>query len=205
MQTCRDETINGFNVFVREQKAQGGNADLTLVQFDSGGVDTTMDAVAIDSAIELSTENYVPRASTPLLDALGTTIIRTGMRFSAMPEGERPEKVVFVIITDGCENASHEYSRATIKHLIEQQQKHYNWQFIYLGANQDAFAEAGSIGIHAQTVSNYATASSVQAFASTGSNLRAYREGGATMDSLAYSDDQRAANIGSDHKKQKSK
>ena len=89
----------------------------------------------------------MPRGSTALLDAVGRAINETGDRLAKTPEQDRPGLVVFVIVTDGQENSSKEFSKARIKEMIDEQQKKYNWQFTFLGANQDAFAEAGGIGI----------------------------------------------------------
>lgn len=192
MGVCREETLNGLNVFIEDQQKEGDNADLTLVQFDSGGIDSIYSATPIKDVKKLELKDYVPRGYTPLLDALGKTIVNVGERFSSMKEEDRPDKVVFVVITDGEENASHEYKRETIKKLIEQQQSIYNWQFVYLGANQDSFTEAGSIGFSAQNVSNYGYATTDQMMAATTQNIRNYRVSSNTQ-SLAYSDDQRKA------------
>jgi hypothetical protein len=88
-----------------------------------------------------------PRGSTALLDSLGKTISRLGSRLARMPEEMRPGKVIFVIITDGLENASKEYNLPTVKQMIEDQTNKYNWQFLYIGANQDAFAEGLKFGL----------------------------------------------------------
>ena len=90
-----------------------------------------------------------------MLDAVGRTINETGERLSKMAEQDRPGLVIFVVMTDGEENSSKEFSKAQIKEMIERQQGQYNWHFNFLGANQDAFAEAGGMGIHAAGVANY--------------------------------------------------
>lgn len=89
----------------------------------------------------------VPRGATALLDACGTAITKVGEKLAALPEEDRPGYVMVVIVTDGAENSSVEYNRAQVKKMITHQQEKYDWRFTYLGANQDAFAEAASIGI----------------------------------------------------------
>jgi hypothetical protein len=143
MEACRTDAEGGLNQFVEDQKRQGGEALFTLVQFDHE-YEFVHKGVPVRDVPRLT---LVPRGSTALLDALGRAIVETGERLTAMPEADRPGLVVFVILTDGGENASREYTRAKVKEMVEHQQNAYKWKFTYLGANQDAFAEAGSIGI----------------------------------------------------------
>ena len=151
----KDETISGFNYFLKEQKAAGDNASFTLVQFDSESTDVVHEARPVRDVPDLNGDTYQPRGSTPLLDALGETINSTGRTLAAIPETNRPDKVVFVVITDGEENASHKFTKSQVKEMIDHQTEKYNWQFIYLGANQDAFAEAGAVGIAMANAANY--------------------------------------------------
>lgn len=190
MQSVKDDTIGGFNQFISEQKAAGDNALLTLVQFDTGGIDVVHESKPIKDVPDLTHETYQPRGGTPLLDALGETIHSTGRALSAIPEQTRPDKVVFVIITDGQENSSREHSKASVKQLIEQQTNKYNWQFVYLGANQDAFDEAGSMGIPMAAAANYVGAATADAFAVASSNVGSYRKT-ARAASLQFSGGQR--------------
>jgi hypothetical protein len=141
METCWDDTIGGFNSFLADQKALGGT--LTLVQFDHE-YNKTCDRVDIKSVAPLTRDTYKPRGSTALLDAIGATI----------KEWTSNTCPSVVILTDGLENASHTYTKVHIKDLIEQKTKE-GWTFAYLGANQDAFAEAGGIGIAPQCTMNY--------------------------------------------------
>ncbi|MBL8814376.1 MAG: hypothetical protein JNM43_29680 [Planctomycetaceae bacterium] len=96
-----------------------------------------------------------PRGSTALLDAVGRAIIETGARLRAMEESQRHGLVVFVIVTDGQENASREFSRDKIREMIDHQQSVYSWKFTFLAANQDAFAEGGQLGIDSSGIANY--------------------------------------------------
>jgi len=137
MEAVKDETISGFNYFLKEQKAAGDNASFTLVQFDSQSTDVVHEARPVRDVPNLNGDTYQPRGSTPLLDALGETINSTGRTLAAIPDPNRPDKVVFVVITDGEENASHKFTKSQVKEMIGHQTEKYNWQFIYLGANQE--------------------------------------------------------------------
>ena len=141
MESCWDDTIGGFNAFLNEQKATGGT--LTLIQFDHE-YQMTYERVKIDEVKGLKRETYKPRGSTALLDAIGRLI----------KDWKGTSNPSVVILTDGQENASHSFTKAHIKDLIEQKTKE-GWTFAYLGANQDAFAEAGSIGIAPGCTMNY--------------------------------------------------
>lgn len=191
MESVKDDTIGGFNQFISEQKLAGDNALLTLVQFDTVSVDVVHESMRIKNVPALTPETYQPRGGTPLLDALGETIHSTGRALEAIPESNRPDKVVFVVITDGQENSSHEHTKTSIKQLIEHQSSKYNWQFVYLGANQDAFDEAGSMGIPMAAAANYVGAATADAFAVASTNVGSYRKT-ARASSLHFSGGQRA-------------
>ena len=194
MDAVKDETISGFNYFLKEQKAAGNNASLTLVQFDSESTDVVHEAKPVRDVPDLNGDTYQPRGSTPLLDALGQTINSTGRTLAAIPETNRPDKVVFVVITDGQENASHKFTKSQVKEMINHQGEKYNWQFIYLGANQDAFAEAGAVGIAMANAANFDAAYTDMAYASTSLNVARYRRT-AQAANLNYSDKQRAGMV----------
>jgi len=152
MEEIRSDAEGGINAFIREQARQSGEALLTLVQFDD-------EAEFVHRGIPIKrVRDYklVPRGSTALLDAVGQAINETGSRLAKMPEADRPGLVVFVIVTDGEENSSKEFSKARVKAMIQRQQTKYNWQFTFLGADQDAFAEAGGMGIAAAGTANFA-------------------------------------------------
>lgn len=140
METCWDDTIGGFNAFVNDQKNEGGS--LTLVQFDHEYM-LSYNQKSIAEVEPLTRETYTPRGSTALLDAIGRTI-----------KDSRLANPTIIILTDGLENSSHTFTKPHIKDLIEQKTKD-GWTFVYLGANQDAFAEAGSMGIAPGATMNY--------------------------------------------------
>lgn len=159
MQACRSDAEGGLNRFIEDQKKQPGEALFTLVQFDTE-YEFVHNGVPIQSVPHCS---LVPRGSTALLDAIGRAIIETGERLAKMPEPERPGLVILVILTDGQENSSREFSKAQVQEMIQHQQDVYKWQFVYLGANQDAFAEAANLGIQG-SVGNWAPATQAVAF-----------------------------------------
>jgi hypothetical protein len=143
MESIRDDTIGGFNAFLGEQKKQPGKATLTLVQFDSQDPYEVIHQVkTIQEVSELTRETYMPRASTPLLDAIGRGINDLEKCVADMKEDARPSKIVFVVITDGQENASREFKRDQILKMILDKEKRYGWQFIFLSADLDAINDA---------------------------------------------------------------
>lgn len=150
MESCLDDTIGGYNSLVREQAAFGGT--MTLIQFDHE-YQVTYENQPIGEVVPLSRETYKPRGSTALLDAIGR----------AIKECKTEMIPTVIILTDGQENASHTYTKAHIKDLIEERQKD-GWQFVYLGANQDAFAEAGSMGIAPGCTMNFDVTRTPEAF-----------------------------------------
>ena len=149
METCWDDVIGGFNAFVKDQDS---NAMLTLIQFDHEYL-VSHAGVKISGVKPLTRETYVPRGSTALYDAIGKCL-------KDPCEGSP----VVAIFTDGLENSSKTYTKAHIKDLIDQKTKD-GWTFIYMGASQDAFAEASSIGIAAQNTMNYDVRSTPEAMA----------------------------------------
>ena len=143
MENCREDTIGGFNAFLREQKALGGTLSLILFDHEYTPLYDKKDICDVDP---MTTETFVPRGSTALLDAIGKTIKAV--------EAEDSRTPIVAILTDGLENASTKFTKAHIKDLIDQKTKE-GWTFMYLGANQDAFQEAGALGIAPAGTLNY--------------------------------------------------
>lgn len=160
MASCRADAEGGLNEFVRKQKELPGEALFTLVQFDNH-YEFVHKGLPIKLVPDCKLE---PRGGTALNDALGRAISETGERLRGMPEKDRPGLVVFVVITDGEENSSHEYTKGRIKEMIEHQQKVYNWKFTFLGANIDAFTEGLSYGVLAGAAANYTPKNTQKAF-----------------------------------------
>ena len=159
MSSIRGDTIGGFNAFLKDQQGESGAARLTLVQFDNQ-YEVVHDNLPLAEVPELTETTFVPRASTALLDALGRTINSTGARLASLPEADRPKNVIFVVITDGLENASTEFTREKVFEMVSHQTEKYAWDFVYLGANQDAIAVGQSLGVRAGSSLSY-TASAV--------------------------------------------
>jgi hypothetical protein len=151
MMSLKDETIGGFNSFLEKQqevsRSTHSKAVLQIVQFDDQYEPGAPSDVLAHP--KLNNSSYQPRGMTALHDAIGKTINITGARFAVMPESERPEKVLFLIITDGFENSSKEFTLTKIREMITHQNKTYNWDFIYLGSNQDAWSVGQSMGFTA--------------------------------------------------------
>lgn len=175
MSACRNDAIGGFNAMLAEQQQLDvGRCRLTYVQFDHE-YDFVHKSKPIQDVPELTWETYVPRGWTALLDAVGRTIQDTGTRFARLPEHKRPGQVVVVILTDGLENDSKEFTKAQVKRMIEHQTHKYNWQFLYLGANQDAFEEAEQLGIQANFTANVAHDAFHVGYATVSRGMSAYR------------------------------
>ncbi|MCT8138544.1 VWA domain-containing protein [Anaerobacillus sp. CMMVII] len=149
------QTIRGFNAFIERQSQIAGDTLVTTVLFDDE-YEVLWTGVNAKKA-RLTDQDYYVRGCTALLDAVGKTILDVGYRLSKTVESERPGKIIFVITTDGYENASLEFSYQKVKELIKHQQEKYNWEFIFLGANIDVAKEADSIGISVQNAYNYDT------------------------------------------------
>jgi uncharacterized protein YegL len=154
MSGLEEDTIGGFNSMLLRQKAEGGDALVTTVLFDNN-YELLHDRRDIKSINPISEKEYYVCGSTALLDAIGITINKTGKALSETDEDERPEKVMFVIITDGMENSSTEYTYGKIKEMIEHQKSKYSWDFIFLGANMDAVKTAASFGIGEDRATNF--------------------------------------------------
>jgi len=197
MQHIAADTIGGFNTFLKSQKEAPGQATFTLVQFDDQ-YEVVHDAKNIQDVPELDTTTFVPRGWTALLDAIGRTINTTGARLAAMDEADRPSKVIFVIITDGEENRSAEFTdRSVIFAKIKEQTEVYSWEFVFLGANQDAIHVGGMLGIDKSRSMTYAANSKGTglAFAAAAKSMTAYRglaAGAAAMESFFSEDDRQA-------------
>lgn len=153
MESCRDPTIAAFNNYLDQlNEAWKTPTRLSLTTFDSHGIDLVVDAVPVANVTPLTRDTFVPRASTPLFDAVGVTVARIDS--ATIASGER---VALVILTDGQENASREHTRDSIARLLEARHKDKGWLIMYLGANQDAWAEGAKMGLsRAQTI-DYAT------------------------------------------------
>lgn len=154
MESIREDVIGGFNSFIDAQKKLAGRCSVSLIQFDNQYEEIYLNK-HIRTVPNLNTNTFVPRGSTALLDAVGRAINNLGAKLSSLPLSERPTKVIVAIITDGMENASHEFNLSKISEMIKHQTEKYNWQFTYLGANVDAFANSDQLNINQCAGFNY--------------------------------------------------
>lgn len=175
MVNIRADMEGAFNTFIVGQREVPGECAVTLVRFDDQ-YESVYQAMPIQHVPPLQ---IVPRNSTALFDAVGRAISDVGARLAATPEHDRPGRVVFIIITDGQENASREFSRERVFNMITHQREKYQWQFMFMGADQDAYAAAGQMGIAAGAVmSTQSTPKSARAsFSAANAVLRSYRTG----------------------------
>ncbi len=189
MGKVKGETISGFNHFLEEQKKGPGRATMTLIQFDIPPFEILYENVAIKDVRPLNEDTYQPRSMTALLEAVVQTISTTAsflQDFEATKK-KKPDQVLMVIFTDGLENASREVSKASLKALVEEKTEKEKWQFVFLGANQDAFEEAGQMGIQRGHTINYAAdkVGTASAMRHVSDSVSSYRESGQTQcDSL---------------------
>jgi len=153
MDSIRDDIIGGFNAFLEEQEKEPGAATLTLVQFDSQNpYEIIHDFKPLADVPKLTRTSYVPRASTPLLDAMGRAINDLESKIAEKTEEERPEKVIMAVITDGRENASREFRKDQVEKMIKERTEKDGWQFVFLSADLAAIRDAMATGFRADTV-----------------------------------------------------
>lgn len=176
MHRCRAEAEGGLNAFVQEQKEKSGECTFSLLEFD----DKHEWAFKSTPIKDVGEYKLRPRGWTALLDAVGLAITTTGERLAEIDESQRPGLVTVVIVTDGEENCSSEYTLDQIKELVRTQTEKYSWQFTFLGANQDAFKQASQIGIAPAAVANYNVASSAAAFRGASANVSRMRSAAAS-------------------------
>ena len=148
------DTIGGFNAMIEKQRKEAGEAVISTVLFDNYS-EVIHDRLTLDQIPQLTEKEYYVRGCTALLDAVGGAIHHIGNVHKYAREEDRPEKTIFVITTDGMENASRNYTYDRVKAMIERQKGKYGWEFLFLGANIDAAREAARFGIGADRAANY--------------------------------------------------
>ena len=148
------DTIGGYNSLIAKQKKEEGEAYISTVLFDDV-CEVLHDRVSLNEIKPMTDKEYFVRGCTALLDAIGGAIKHIGNVHKYAREEDRPEKTLFIITTDGQENSSKQYNYEKIKRMVERQKEKHGWEFLFLGANIDAVAEAGRIGIKANRAANY--------------------------------------------------
>lgn len=151
MTAIKRDMEGGFNTFIEEQKKVPGECRVSLVQFD----DTDEVVYSGKPIAEVPPLNLQPRGMTALYDAIGKAVSGTGSRLAAMKEEDRPSQVLFLIVTDGHENSSHEFTSQRINEMITHQREKYSWEFVFLGANQDAITTAVGLGVSVTNAVTY--------------------------------------------------
>ena len=154
MAGLEDDTIGGFNAMIEKQKAEEGEALVSTVLFDNLS-EVVHDRVELQKIEPMTRKEYYVRGCTALLDAVGRAIHHIGNVHKYAREEDRPGKTLFVITTDGMENASREYTHDRVRRMIQRQKERYGWEFLFLGANIDAAREAARFGIAADRAANY--------------------------------------------------
>ncbi len=149
-----EDTIGGFNSMMEKQKKTGEQALVSTVLFDDV-CEVLHDRVPLDKIEKMTDQQYYVRGCTALLDAVGGAIHHIGNVHKCAREEDRPAKTIFVITTDGMENASKNYSYDKIKKMVRKKQEKYGWEFIFIGANIDAYAEAQRLGVRKERAVNY--------------------------------------------------
>lgn len=174
------DVVGGVNNFIEKQQQLREPASIALVRFDTGMTERFRPMQDLKAMMPIIRDDFVPRGGTPLLDAVGDTLLALDLDWAA----ERPDRAIMVIVTDGVENSSRRYSKPQIKRMIEARQESGKWAFIYLGADVDAFGEASALGIYTSNAANWAktaegTRSTYGAVGQTVSAMRA--EGSSTV------------------------
>ena len=154
MSGLEEDTIGGFNSTLEKQKAESENVIWSTVLFDTSH-DVIHNRMPIQMVEPLNERQYYVRGCTALLDAVGRAIHHIAMCHKYARAEDVPERTLFIITTDGMENASHRYSYQKVRHMIERQKERYGWEFLFLGANIDAAKEAGKFGIDASMAADY--------------------------------------------------
>jgi len=188
MESIRTDMIGGFNSFIKSQQdAKLGDCRVFAYKFDTQ-YEAMFEDVDLNKVSLLNLDNYIPRGGTALYDSLGKTIIDIGTKLSAMKEEDRPEKVLVITITDGEDNShlvweslitgdSLRFDSTKVKEMVEHQKLVYSWDFAYIGANQDSWAVASSMGYSVGTTMDYEAtpAGTALAFAALDNSALRYR------------------------------
>lgn len=173
MYAIRTDAEGAVNSFIKDQRSEPGECTVRLDQFDS-----EFENVYPSTDIK-EVKDFVlkPRGATALTDAIGRTVIEFGAELAALPEKERPGTVIVVVVTDGYENASHEFTAAKVKELIKRQEDEYNWSFVFLAAGQDAIATGANYGFAQGGTMTFDTSNIAGTFASTSTYVTNVRGG----------------------------
>jgi hypothetical protein len=192
MQSIKSDIEGGFAAFVEEQRKAAGECRATLAQFDD-----VYEVVYADRPVaDVPPLELQPRNMTALHDAIGRLVTDAGAELAALPESRRPATVIVAIMTDGMENASKEWTGASVKALVSQQSNAFGWTFMYMGADQDAVEVGVSLGIgrdHAVTYGRSKSREAMGAASAKIADLRAARMSAPAAPMAAFTDEERSA------------
>jgi len=193
METIRDDTVGGFNSFLEEQKKVPGKCFFTLVQFDTV-YELISHNIPLEDAQSLTRETFVPRGGTALLDAMGRTLNTLEQDLAELEKtGNKPQKIYFVVITDGEENQSQEFTKDQVFKMIEDRRQNSAWEFIFLAANQNAIKTGTGYGFSAGSSMSYNDSGTRGSHAAVSSNIAGSR---ATGKGISFSASDRNASMG---------
>lgn len=193
MGSVESDVIGGYNQFIEKQKEVKGEVTVTLVIFDTN-YEVVYNAKSLNEVPTLDNKVYYARGMTALNDAIGKAINETGAALRDMDEKDRPEKVVFVVYTDGFENSSREFSKENIKKMAEEQTNKWKWQFIFMGANIDSFGESANYGMHDKKNTLNFNSVNTQGIKCSFSALTSNVLRGRTTGTYGYTDEEIASN-----------
>ena len=176
MSSIASEMITGYNQFIKKQKENASECYVSFYQFDDQ-YDTVFERVALTDVKELNDDTYQPRGSTALFDAMGNTINNYGKYLSELPEDQRPERILFVTITDGENNTSKIFTLEQVANMVKHQTEVYSWDFVFLGSNIDAWSAGSTMNFRASSTMQFANVggSVRSAFDSLAKNTMKYR------------------------------
>lgn len=186
MGSCASDVRLGIAQYIADQKMIPNPCTISIHQFDTD-FQTDYSFTPIQEVGEFV---FTPRGGTSLYDGIGKTIVETGEKLSQMAEDDRPEKHIFIIFTDGFENASKEYTHAMVKTLMEEHTTKYSWEFLFLGANIDAVAVGAGWGMAKGKTMTYDTTKTTSVYSNLSSKTLGYRSG--AVGSMDFTDDERA-------------
>lgn len=180
MAKIEDDTKGGFNVFLKEQQEEEGTATVTLFDFNST-VELVYRDRSIENAPELDSDNYRPSGQTALHDAISQAVTETSDRIETMASSDRPDNVIMVVLTDGKENAS-ETPQDVVRERVETRREGDDWEFLFIGANQDAALTADDMGMDADKSldMSHSGEGAEAAYRATSKSVSRARKGGTT-------------------------
>ena len=172
MSSCWSDVVGGYKQIVKDNKELDGECTFTVAVFDDQYelIEDFTPIKKVDDTLKVN-----PRSMTALLDAIGKTIVSVGEKLAALKEEDRPEKILVLVNTDGMENASNEFTKDSVKKLIDEHTSKYSWQFQFIGASLESVNEAKSWGFNASNVSTYNTGNSLDTFTLLGSKMATMR------------------------------